>query len=125
MMGYPEAVWQRFAAPTHAGALAPPAVRTGRVESPGADATLELDVCLVDGVVAASAFRAHGCPATVAAADWLCERLSGRRPHEAMALTARHIEAALELAPEKRVCCLLAVDALFAALDADVTVDTA
>lgn len=113
---YPAPVRQRFMSPGHAGTLEP-GVTTGRGESPGADLLLELDVRIQAGNIVAAAFRAHGCPATVAAADWLCERVTGESLGVAGRLTAQDIEAALELAPEKRVCCLVAIDALGAALE--------
>lgn len=119
MSGYPPEVWRRFAAPAYAGGLADADVRCGQAGTPGADAELELDLRLDADRIAAAAFRVHGCPSTVAAADWLCERIIGCAPAEAAAVTAADVEAALGLAPEKRFCGLLAVDALAAALAAE------
>jgi nitrogen fixation NifU-like protein len=73
---------------------------------------LELDA---DGeTVARAVFRAHGCPSTVAAADWSCEWLRGRTLAEARGLTAGMIEGGAGLAPGKRDCGLLVEDALAA-----------
>lgn len=120
--GYPEQAWRRFTEPRHAGALGEAA--TGRAQSPGGELVLELDVRVAAQTVVEAAFRAYGCPATVAAADWLCERIGNEDVAAAGAVEPQAIEAALELAPEQRVCCLVAVDALGAALAKSVTVDT-
>lgn len=113
--GYPEPVWRRFAAPRHAAKLAQ-ATATGNAQSPGGELVLELDVRVAAQTVVEAAFRAYGCPATVAAADWLCERIANEDVAAAGAVEPQAIEAALELAPAQRVCCLVAVDALGAAL---------
>lgn len=123
MKPYSQAVWQRFRAPRNAGALAAAMdVHTGRARAPGGAQVLELDVCVRAGIITRAAFRAHGCPATVAAADWLCDRIAGERLDEAATVQASDIEQGLRLTPEKRHCCLLAVDALGTALAARVTV---
>lgn len=117
MIDYPDAVWRRFAAPAHAGRLRQSGCRTGRARTPGSDAVLELDLCLDADRISAAAFRVHGCPAAVAAADWACEWAMGKTPAQARGLDACLVEKALGLPAEKRYCGLLAADALAAAFN--------
>lgn len=124
MKVYPEPVWQRFVAPRHVGTLAVPSA-TGKAQSRGADNVVELDVRVQEGVVAAAVFRAHGGPTTVAAADWVCERILGEALEVATALSAQDFEDALGLAPDSRGCCLVVLDAVGAALSGSVTVGAA
>lgn len=119
MNRYSEAVEQHFRAPRHAAVNAGPVaqpVRTGRADTPGSSAVVELQLVLVDERIEKARFLAHGCPSCIAAADWACEWLTGKNRADALQLSAARIEAALELVASKRHCGLLVEDALQAAL---------
>lgn len=122
-MIYSAMVWQRFMSPGYAGLLTESYAAVGRAESPGGGLVIEIALRAQDNVIREIGFHAYGCPATVAAADWLCESSQGKPVGDAQALSTHDIEKALELAPEKRVCCLVALDALSTALCGHVTVD--
>lgn len=124
-MVYSSPVLTRFCAPEHVGTLAGADVFAGRAQAAGGDLVLEMTMRVCGDSIQAAAFRVHGCPASVAVADWVCAWLAGKTTEQARALTTREIETALELAPEKRVCCLMALDALGVALSGNVTVDRA
>lgn len=117
-------MWQRFREPAFAGVLEPPGICTGAAQSPGGDLVVELDLRVRQNAITDAAFRAHGCPTTVAAADWLCAHVCGESVPTATAITAQDIEQALQLMPHKRGCCLVVIDAFGAALAARVTVGT-
>ncbi len=61
-------------------------------------------------------FRAYGCPATIASADWLAEQLNGLPVDAATELDRHAIIRALELPAARQHCAALAVEALGAAL---------
>lgn len=114
---YSETVVGRFLAPAHAGD--PPRgtrVLEGRAAAGGMRLALYLELDAAGETIQRAAFRAHGCPSTVAAADWACEWLPGRTLKEVRGLNAVTIEEGAGLAPEKRNCGLLIEDALEKAL---------
>ncbi|HXH04333.1 MAG TPA: iron-sulfur cluster assembly scaffold protein [Candidatus Competibacteraceae bacterium] len=115
---YSAAVRERFREPRHAGALAAgPATLTVRAGDLAEGRVLELSLRMTDaGRIAAARFRAYGCPATIAAGDWLCEWLQGRSLEEAAQFRARELERALALPADKVACAMLAERALRAAL---------
>ena len=84
----------------------------GRATTPGSSALLQINLQVADKYIQRAAFQALGCPSCIAAGDWACEWLSGRALDEIKLLTAAVIEAALELAPDKRHVALLVEDAL-------------
>jgi nitrogen fixation NifU-like protein len=79
-----------------------------------------MDLRLAEGRVVEARFRAYGCPATIAAADLLCERSEGQAATEALQIPVAGLEAELGLAADRRGCILLAQDALRAALSAPI-----
>lgn len=115
-MDYSPQIWKRFRKPRYAGTLDGSDVVCGESGTPASKAVLCLQLKLAEGRVQAARFQALGCPSTIAAADWLCERLEGRVFSEAKLLNAGEITEALGLAPVRRHCAVLAEDALHAAL---------
>lgn len=117
-MAYSELVWSHFARPRNAGAW--PASRcdvgTGSAATPASDAVMRIQVRVSGGRVVEARFQAYGCVSTIAAGSWLSERVTGVDLADARALRAAEIADALDLAPVKRHCALLAEDALCAAL---------
>lgn len=118
--GYSDAVWSRFVSCPAAGSL-PAALagrRLGTARSRAADIELELSLALAGGTVVAAAFRAHGCPTTIAVGQWLAERALQLPMAEFCALRAADIASALEIAPHRLHCALLAEDVIAAVADA-------
>lgn len=86
----PVGIRSRFAAPQHAGALPGPGpgmgpggyeeLRQGEAGEAAQGTWIRLQLGLRGGRVAAARFLAYGCPWTVAACDWLAERLEGSTP---------------------------------------------
>jgi hypothetical protein len=75
----PAPIRARFAAPRHAGPLPGTydELRQGEAGEPAQGTWIRLQLGLRHGRVAAVRFAAYGCPWTVAACDWLAERLEG------------------------------------------------
>lgn len=119
--GYPPPIWQRFLSAPRAGVLdaALPGVVRGRAGTPAARSVLELSLRIVDGRVVDAAFRAYGCPASIAVGAWLAETAIGASPADLRTLDATRIRAALEIPDDRTHCALLGEDALRAALAAD------
>lgn len=115
-MIHSEQVEARFRNPRWAGAPTTGKCRVGRATTPGSAAVLQISLQIAAGRCERATFLAYGCPSCIAAADWACEWLSGRKLTETSALKATMIESALELAPGKRHCGLLVEDALATAL---------
>jgi len=89
----PPAIRARFAAPRHAGPLegAFEELRQGEAGEAAQGTWIRLQLGLRQGRVAAARFAAYGCPWTVAACDWLAERLEGSvmpGPHQPSATPA-------------------------------------
>jgi hypothetical protein len=75
----PAGIRTRFAAPRHAGAL-PGQYETlheGEAGEPAQGTWIRLQLGCTAGRVVAARFAAYGCPWTIAACDWLAERLVG------------------------------------------------
>lgn len=114
-MRFSEAVHRRFFAPEHRlDALRPGAI-PGRAESP--DACVALWLWFERDRVREAAFRVRGCPVTVAAADYVCERVRDRTQAAVRGLTIAELEQALSSPPARRSALLVVNDALMAALD--------
>ncbi len=64
------------------------------------------------GCVVDCRFQVYGCVSAIACGAWLAQWLIDKGLDEAKTLRASDIEAALQLAPIKRHCALLAEDAL-------------
>lgn len=116
-MHYSPAIEQRFRQPQYAGPAQPQDL-TGRAQTPGSSAVLALYLQVDQGAIVRARFQALGCPACIAAGDWVCEWLVGRQlvglvdQNGSKGLKTQHIESALELAPSKRHVALLVEDAL-------------
>ncbi|MGB0865896.1 MAG: iron-sulfur cluster assembly scaffold protein [Granulosicoccaceae bacterium] len=113
-MAHSTQVLQRFLQPRYVQMQEPLAV--GGAGSRLAGAQVEIHLGVVHGILQAR-FRAYGCPATIASADWLAEQLDG------LAIDAprpdRHsIMRALDLGPARQHCAALAVEAMDAAFTA-------
>ncbi|MAA73863.1 MAG: hypothetical protein CMN28_04060 [Salinisphaeraceae bacterium] len=108
------AIEQRFRHPSHAGPLDAPGLLSGRACANGLE--LSLDLAVEGGTIRQAAFRALGCPATIAVADWLAEQLAGVPLDRARDVNWPACEQALELPASRRSCLLLAQDALEAAI---------
>ncbi|HXG29455.1 MAG TPA: iron-sulfur cluster assembly scaffold protein [Nevskiales bacterium] len=115
---YSPEVWHRFRAPRHAGVLVGAGVYRGEARTPASRAVLRLYLEVAAGHIRRARFQAFGCPSTIAAGDWLCERLEQRSLAEVSGLAAAELAEALALAPERRHCAVLAEDALRAGLQA-------
>lgn len=91
------------------------AAAVGSAGSRIAGSLIEIHLCAENSVLQAG-FRAYGCPATVASADWLAENLTGSAVESAARLDRHDIIRALELPVARQHCAALAVEALGAAL---------
>ncbi|PWN55628.1 hypothetical protein DEH80_11010 [Abyssibacter profundi] len=86
----------------------------GQATTPAGDDRVEIWLAVVDGRIETARFRAHGGPAVLCAADWLCEYCEGRELAAAPPVPAE-IMKALALPRVQMPAALLAVDALDAA----------
>ena len=111
VFGYSDAVWQRFAAPIHAGSLSGAAFKTSEVGSPAVKALLRISIKLEQGRVSEARFLAYGCPVTIAVGEWLAEQLTGQALAD-LRLTAADIRLALEIADDKTHCALMGEDVI-------------
>ena len=116
--GYPEPIWQLFAAAPRAGRFAPgqAGVHRGRARTPASNSVLEVQMKFVQGRVDDARFRAYGCPVSIAVGAWIAQWSIGRAPSELAALTAAALREALEIPDEKAHCALMGEDALRALL---------
>lgn len=110
------AVQTRFLEAVRAGRLQEKGVRTGRSEAGAGDAVVELDLAVAGGHITAASFRAFGCPATIAAADWVCEWLPGRTMDAARGLSVEEVEQGLALAASRRLAAVVVLEAMAWAL---------
>jgi NifU-like protein involved in Fe-S cluster formation len=108
----------RFRTANHRGRLAGDDVVTGRAGELRQGRAVAVDLRLSQGTVIEARFRAYGCPATIAAADLLCERSEGQLTGKALEIPVAGLERELGLTAERRGCILIAQDALRAALSA-------
>lgn len=101
------------------------AVRVGRLGSRAAVGQagssscgdlVRIELVVEDGRVDAARFEAYGCPATIAAAAEVADRVEGERLLDAARVAHDEIAEALDLPPRKRGCSGIAVDALHEAL---------
>jgi NifU-like protein involved in Fe-S cluster formation len=102
-MEYSAAVERHFTAPRNARELPGdwPGLVAGEAEDRTLHVWLRFELRIVDGVVAAAAFQAFGCPHTVAAADTVAAWLEGRSVDDARTLDAKAVCAELEVPVEK------------------------
>lgn len=113
-MSYPEAVLARFDAPPNAGAVAPGpgAVVEGRAGSVAEGVEVAFEFRVADGRIAAAAFRAFGCPYTIAACSLAAERLVGLEAQALREFAPLSLAPELDLPVEKRGRLLRIEDAL-------------
>jgi len=78
-MDYSSEVVRRFRSPRRAGVIAEdtPGVVSGEAEDRSLNVWLRFQVQVRDRRVDVVRFQAFGCPHTIAAADWIAERLEG------------------------------------------------
>lgn len=115
---YSAAVLDHFEHPRNVGRLdgADPRVATGWAGSAAQGAVIRLQIRIVGGVIETVRFKAYGCPATIAAASLLGERLQGLALEAAKAIEDIELAEALALPAEKIHAAVLAVEAFRAAV---------
>jgi NifU-like protein involved in Fe-S cluster formation len=110
-LDYSPQVRERFERPINAGRL------LGRVASGGAGdessgTRVEFDFRLRGNAVEQGAFRAYGCPYTIAAASWVAEHAQGRSLADTTWLDPLSLAALLEVPDHKLGVLLVVQDAL-------------
>ncbi len=93
-----------------------PRVGTALVGSPELGQILKLQIRLDGATIEAARFRAFGSGEAIAAGSLATEWLRGRDLDQALAIGSQDIVQALDLAPDKLHCALLAQDAIRAAV---------
>lgn len=113
---YSPTVLDHFQSPRNVGEL-PDADAIGEAGNPINGNSITLYLTVEEGRILKAAFRAYGCPATVAAGSALTEWIAGKRLDEAQAIEKDTIERALDgLPPTKKHCSVMAADATHAAV---------
>ncbi len=115
-MAHSKQVLQRFNCPQHVQVDQAEAVGTAGSRLAGSQ--IEIHLSRRDKVLQAG-FKAYGCPATIASADYLCELLKGANA-KFDELERHAIIRALELPAARQHCAALAIEAMrnaFEALD--------
>jgi nitrogen fixation protein NifU and related proteins len=92
------AVLDHFRNPRNAGEL-PDATATVEVSNPVCGDILKLSARIVGGRIAEARFLCRGCTTSIASASILTEKLRGRTPAEARAITAEAISESLGRLP--------------------------
>lgn len=110
-LDYSAQVKERFERPSNAGRL------LGQVVSGGAGdessgVRVEFDFRLRGDTVEQGAFRAYGCPHTIAAASWVAEQAQGRPLVDTSWLDPLSLAATLEVPDHKLGVLLVVQDAL-------------
>ena len=95
-----------------AGKLSGPDVRTGVATHPVCGDVVEVDCCLGEGRILELAWRAQGCPATMAVAASAPRALDGRRAQDAPGLLSQRLEQLGGLDAEERHAERLFLEAL-------------
>lgn len=111
VFGYSDAVWRRFIASAHAGALSGTGVKTAEAGSPAVKALLRISVKLEQDQVTEARFLAYGCPVTIAVGQWLAEQLIGQKL-AGLRLQAADIRTALEIPDDRTHCALMGEDVI-------------
>ena len=81
------------------------------VETPGEDARCRIVLRRDGDRGLRAAFAAFGPPEVIACADWLCERVDGKRVGTVKHLVVKDLEQALSLGPTQRYAGAMVVDA--------------
>ncbi len=111
-----ERLLDHFRNPRNVGELPDPAVRV-EVVNPACGDILRLSARLGDGRIIDTAFKARGCPASIAAGSALTELMTGKSRSEVEAIRSGDIELALDgLEPASKHAADLCVDAIRALL---------
>jgi len=115
---YSPLVHELFERLPHAGDLAPGSGTLVHSEAMALDrgAWVRFGARIEDGRVVDCAFRAWGCPHTLAAAALAASRMHGQRIDAEATCDARRLAAELDAPPEKLGRLLVVEDALFAML---------
>jgi NifU-like protein involved in Fe-S cluster formation len=115
---YSPLVRELFERLPRAGDLAPGAGTVVHGEAMALDrgAWVRFDARIEDGRVADCAFRAWGCPHTLAAAALVASRMHGQGVDAEAPFDARRLAAELDVPPEKLGRLLVVEDALFGML---------
>lgn len=109
---YSEALRNRFLSPTFAGDIAFPD-GTGMAGNVTCGDVVSLGLKLEGGLIADARFRAQGCATAIAAADAVCELITGGSLAAAEVLDAGQVSDLLDGIPEeKRSCAAIVLDAL-------------
>ncbi len=104
---YSERVRALFASPAHAGTLDGPGVR---VDDQGV--RIEISTALAAGRLEKLAFRAYGCPHTIAAAEAFCAEFEGREVEALETFSGRDLMQNLPVPHEKTGRILVLEDAV-------------
>jgi nitrogen fixation NifU-like protein len=113
---FSETVLDHFRNPRNAGELAD-ATATVEVSNPVCGDILKLSARIVGGRIAEARFLCRGCTTSIASASILTEKLRGRTPAQARAITAESISESLgRLPPATLHGAQLAADAVNALL---------
>jgi nitrogen fixation NifU-like protein len=111
-----ERLLEHFRNPRNVGELPAPAIHV-EVVNPACGDILRLSARVVADRVVDSAFKARGCPASIAAGSALTELIAGKSRSELRQLETGDIESALDgLEPASKHAAQLCVDAVKALL---------
>ena len=113
-MDYPAAVLDHFAAPRHAGELpeGPGEVFSGRAGELAQGVVVSFQLRVLNNRIQALAFRAYGCPYTLAACSLATEGLQGVPAAVLRDFTVNDVADRLQVPPGKRGALLRIEDAL-------------
>lgn len=119
MAPYPRALLERFQAPRHRGRLGD-STHSGRASNPLCGDEMTVDAFVEDGHLRAVGFEGVGCAISLGAADILAERWRGMAVGDAAAMDLEAVqeEIGMEVAPGRRQCATLALEALRQAVTA-------
>lgn len=106
---YNDAILKHFHESSHQGSL-PEASMTARVGSQTDGRILEMAITVEQDAIVAARFKAHGCPATIASAEWVATYLEGRSLQEVKNFQSAQLMASLQLPSHKHYCALMAED---------------
>lgn len=111
---YSSAVHERFMSPQFAGALRGESVLCAKVGAPEQGAVLELYLALDPAAqhIVKARFKAYGCGACIAVADYACEHLIGLTIDQVSEFDTQHIAQALALPSVKLHCIWLVSEVL-------------
>lgn len=110
-LDYSPQVRERFERPANAGRLLGPVISGGAGDE-ASGTRVEFDFRLSGDRVEQGAFRAYGCPHTIAAASWVAEQAEGRSLGDTSWLDPLALAALLEVPDHKLGVLLVVQDAL-------------